>query len=1161
MGLTICTIVARNYLPQARVLAESFASIHPEGRVVVLVFDDLHHEVDGAIEPFEVWRLEDLGEDLPEFHRMAVIYDVMEFATSLKPWLLESLLDSGASEVLYLDPDIQVFGDLNRLGELAGEHGIVLTPHATTPYPRDGKTIPEDSILFAGIYNLGFIGVGQRARPFLRFWQTRLRRECVNNQHEARFVDQRWVDFVPGMFDCAIVRDPEYNIAYWNLATREFRWTGQRYEVDGRPLAFFHFSGYSPNAPYRLSKHQGDDPRTLMSEHPDVARICDEYGTLLVERGYTDHHNIDYGFSRMADGSPIDEVIRILYRQWVKDSDEEASVPPPDPFDPGQLDDLIALLNQPPNVEWDLGHLSLYLGTLYASHPELHDVLPAPQTDDRPAFLEWAYEEAEAGRIAHVLLTVPPGTGQLTDVPPPRSVSKWDPPDHLEPGLTVAGYFNAELGVGEGGRLTAQVVEGTGIDFTTVTVTNTKSRQSHPFEQVGEIKRNLNTNIVAVNADQFPQYVSDMGPEFFSGRHTIGQWAWEIDEFPSEFWPSLDLVDEVWALSDFTGASIAAVTDKPVFTVPLPILEPTVAPGLTRASFDLPEQLMFLFAFDLLSVLERKNPLGLVEAFMRAFAPGDGPVLVLKIINGDQRIDDLERIRWVCRSRPDIVIIDRYLRHDEYGALVALSDCYVSLHRSEGLGLTMGEAMALGKPVIATGYSGNLDFMDSTTAYLVPWKSTSVPPGCDPYPIGATWADPDLDAAAGLMRHVASHREEAAEMGRRARQAMQTSHGVERAAAFVRQRFEKIQHGRSTAIVPEPSLSIEASADTGQRAVGSVQPRRSIVRRIGRRVLERHDAQHAAGDRATAAALESVAVALGRSEQGRRTESLELARSSADAQAEIALLRRRVAHLLERHESLERDLTDGPEGRIAIQDIHRTVTGLRAIPYMGTDSPFLLSDRNGNKTVGYSSNSASNPEGYAGFEDVFRGSEEFIRTLLTFYLPLLSDCSSVIDIGCGRGEMLDVLAKAGIAAVGVDTDESMIKRCERKGHKVQHEDALTYLPHQKDRSIGAVFSAQVIEHLAYGEFIELLQQSLRVLEPGGLMVAETVNPHAAHGFKTFWVDMTHRVPIFPEVLVAHCRDAGFAEAKVVFPGGTGELEVDRWAAGQYAVVARTAEPS
>ena len=106
-----------------------------------------------------------------------------------------------------------------------------------------------------------------------------------------------------------------------------------------------------------------------------------------------------------------------------------------------------------------------------------------------------------------------------------------------------------------------------------------------------------------------------MGQEFFSGRYTIGQWAWELDEFPSRFWPTLDMVDEVWALSEFNRASIGSVTDKPVFTVPLPILAPTVAPGLDRASFGLPDGLTFLFCFDLLSIFERKNPVGLVDAF------------------------------------------------------------------------------------------------------------------------------------------------------------------------------------------------------------------------------------------------------------------------------------------------------------------------------------------------------------------------------------------------------------------------------------------------------------------------------------------------------------------------------------------------------------------
>ena len=1013
MGLTVCTIAARNYLAQARVLAESFRSIHPDGRMVVLVFDDLHGDVDADNEPFEVYRLEDLGMDVAEFHRMAMIYDVTEFATAVKPWLLEAILDSGASHVLYLDPDIQVYASLDRLAELAVEHGIVLIPHTNAPYPRDGTTIGESAILFAGIYNLGFIGVGQGSRPFLAFWKERLFRECINNPHEARFVDQRWVDFVPGMFDHAMVRDPQYNVAYWNLHSRSFRWTGERYEVDGYPLAFFHFSGYSPDAPHRLSKHQGAKPRILFSDNPDLGRICDAYAASLIEHGYSTDRQTKYGFDHMADGTPIDFFIRHLYRRWVEDTDERGTAPPPDPFHPAGAADLVAMLNGAPKVEGDPGNLTLYLGTVYSLRRDIHQFFPDPQYTGRPAYMQWALVESELGRMPSVFVTVPPGTGGRSEVPPSRSASTRVSPEAQQAGITVAGYFNAELGVGEGGRLTARVVEATGIDFTTFTTTAWNSRRQHPFEIENEPNRNFDTNIVAVNADQFPEFVRDMGPEFFSGRYTIGQWAWEVEEFPKEFWPALDLVDEVWALSEFNRASIAAVTDKPVFTVPLPVLEPTVASDRTRASFGLPEGVMFLFSFDLLSILERKNPLGLIDAFQRAFSPDEGPVLVLKIINGEQRIDDLERIRWACKTRPDILIIDDYLGHGEYGALLASADCYVSLHRSEGLGLTMAEAMALGKPVIATGYSGNLDFMSSETAYLVPWTPIEVPPGCDPYPVSTVWADPDLDAAARLMRHVAFSPEEAVERGRRGREAVRNEHGVDRAVAFVRQRFEAIQQERSVAATPVARVQVDVLAGKTTPAPGPTTRVRAAAQPIVRRIRQRHDTHHEAESRAVAAALEALAAAQERTEQQQRDQAISLSRSTAAAQAELAHLQQwstavqkefaQLQALRIRYEHLERDLTEASGVKISPHEIHRAVAGLLAIPYMGATSPYLRSDPDGKEVIGYSEGTKIDAEGYAGFEDVFRGTEEVIRGILSGYVPLLAGRSSVVDIGCGRG--------------------------------------------------------------------------------------------------------------------------------------------------------------
>ena len=125
----------------------------------------------------------------------------------------------------------------------------------------------------------------------------------------------------------------------------------------------------------------------------------------------------------------------------------------------------------------------------------------------------------------------------------------------------------------------------------------------------------------------------------------------------------------------------------------------------------LPDGFLFLFVFDFFSVLERKNPLGLIDAFARAFRAGEGPTLVIKTINGDRKLHDLEKLRAAAEGRQDILVIDDYYSAEEKNSLLGLCDCYVSLHRSEGLGLTMAEAMGLEKPVIATGYSGNLDFM------------------------------------------------------------------------------------------------------------------------------------------------------------------------------------------------------------------------------------------------------------------------------------------------------------------------------------------------------------------------------------------------------------------------------------------------------------------
>jgi O-antigen chain-terminating methyltransferase len=235
----------------------------------------------------------------------------------------------------------------------------------------------------------------------------------------------------------------------------------------------------------------------------------------------------------------------------------------------------------------------------------------------------------------------------------------------------------------------------------------------------------------------------------------------------------------------------------------------------------------------------------------------------------------------------------------------------------------------------------------------------------------------------------------------------------------------------------------------------------------------------------------------------------------------------------------------------------RLVHELHAQPYVSDQSLLRTTDSKGREAIGFSvgERSALAEDVYRGFEDIFRGSEEFIRRRQRFYVDVIAERQPVLDVGCGRGEFLDLLKEAGIEARGVDIDQGMVEHCREKGHNVELADANDHLERQADDSLGAIFAAQVIEHLPYEALVRFFSLADAKLAPGGLFIAETVNPHSIPALKAFWVDPTHRNPIFPEVAAALARLAGFASGLIVFPAGTGELEEDRVTQGEYALVA------
>jgi 2-polyprenyl-3-methyl-5-hydroxy-6-metoxy-1,4-benzoquinol methylase len=244
---------------------------------------------------------------------------------------------------------------------------------------------------------------------------------------------------------------------------------------------------------------------------------------------------------------------------------------------------------------------------------------------------------------------------------------------------------------------------------------------------------------------------------------------------------------------------------------------------------------------------------------------------------------------------------------------------------------------------------------------------------------------------------------------------------------------------------------------------------------------------------------------------------------------------------------------DALNTRVAASD--EVVAGARALPYTEGDGLQTFRHPRAGVVLGFHAGGEPAASLEVGFAEVFRGSEDRVRERQRGYVELLAEHAPVLDAGCGRGELLDLLRELGIHCTGVDSDPGMVEHCRAKGHDVEFADANEHLERLEPASLGAVFSAQFVEHLSQTELVRFLENARARLRTGGLFVAETVNAHAPHALKCFWVDPTHRHPLFPETLLVLCRLVGFADGYAFHPLGTRDVDADRYRESEYAVVA------
>ena len=406
--------------------------------------------------------------------------------------------------------------------------------------------------------------------------------------------------------------------------------------------------------------------------------------------------------------------------------------------------------------------------------------------------------------------TVAEPVGALS--PPDPEPATLTPATARDEGVNVVGYLSGELGIGESARLMLDAIDAADVPHSTVAVTkHLRSRQTATYRAASSDTL-FDTTLLCVNAKETPS-VSASVAEVVKGTYRIGMWYWETEDFPRSQHKGFRHVNEVWVATDFIRSAIEPHSPVPVRTMMPPLPQPGshLDPSAARMRLGLPDRPILLFAFDYASIAERKNPWGLVDAFEAAFAPGEGPLLVIKSISGDRNPAQAERLRLRVGASPDVRLIEDYLDTEDRDALMAACDCYISLHRSEGLGLTMAEAMSMGKPVIATAYGGNLQFMTDENSYLVPYARVEIPHGAGPYTPGETWADPDLDTAARLIRTVFEDLTLAAERGRQAAHDLRTQHSPQVAGRAVADRLAQIRAERAAASEP-PSRSARSVA-------------------------------------------------------------------------------------------------------------------------------------------------------------------------------------------------------------------------------------------------------------------------------------------------------------------------------------------------------------
>lgn len=375
--------------------------------------------------------------------------------------------------------------------------------------------------------------------------------------------------------------------------------------------------------------------------------------------------------------------------------------------------------------------------------------------------------------------------------------------NHPGAGINIFAYLRGQFGLGESARMYARALLAVGypVALVDVDIDLPHGLNDHSLDAyIGE-GAPYDVCLLFINPDYFPQALRAIGKARLDGKYIIACWFWELENVPYEWLPAIAMVDEIMVSSTYVRDSFRRVTDKPILLVPLPLSDVGDS-GLNRADFGIPEDsYVFLNSFDFNSWIDRKNPRAVVESFLRAFPSGNsGVTLLMKTSNGHRNPGKLRQLLEISEGDPRIIVRDEVIGRAHIQALQRCADAYVSLHRAEGFGLGMAECMALGKPVIATNWSGNVDFMTPDNSCLVGYELMPVNEGEYAHHEGQRWAEASRTDAARFMRRLVEEPAYGAALGAKAAREIRTALAPRASAEIIIARLKELHHkNRSSA--------------------------------------------------------------------------------------------------------------------------------------------------------------------------------------------------------------------------------------------------------------------------------------------------------------------------------------------------------------------------